>query len=112
MEHDKEKQINIVDETEPVDLDIDNRLKRLEVQAMEREKITFNYILGRKITSTSDASAGTQSTHPHTLGKVPKFVFITQKGNGVVYLSIATDATNIYIKASANSITFEAFCIL
>lgn len=56
---------------------------------------------------TTHAITGTQTTHAHGVGGTPDFVAITSKGNGVVYLSSLTDATNIYIKGSAASLIFD-----
>lgn len=92
--------------------DLRFRLKEIETRLRERDKIQLNYLLGKKITGTTHASAGTQSTHPHYLGKTPNMVFITSKGDGVVYISASADDTNIYLKGSQNSINFDAFCIL
>jgi hypothetical protein len=60
-----------------------------------------------KISGTTSATAGTQTTHGHGQG-IPRAVAITSKGNGVVYLSAAPDSTNIYVKGSANSLDFDA----
>ena len=61
------------------------------------------------VSGTTDASAGTQSAHAHGLGYTPKRVQLLPKGNGVIYQSAAPDATNIYVKGSANSLTFDAY---
>lgn len=61
------------------------------------------------VSGTTDASAGTQSAHAHGLGYTPKRVQLLPKSNGVVYQSAAPDATNIYVKGSANSLTFDAY---
>jgi len=74
--------------------------------------IETQHLKTKLITGTTHASAGTQSTHAHGLGVIPTWVIITPTANGVVYKSAASDATNIYLKASANSITFEAIVIL
>jgi hypothetical protein len=57
--------------------------------------------------AVSDVTPGTQTTIPHGLGVTPSFVLITEKGNGVVYLSAPSDATNIYVKGSAASVVFD-----
>lgn len=67
---------------------------------------------GVLITGTSHASAGTESSHAHGLGKTPTAWWPLPTANGVIYKSKASDATNIYVKASANSVTFEAYCLL
>jgi len=93
----------------------ENKMLREELDTLKiqiRDKIKYENIYGSLITSVSDASAGTETTHAHNLPSKPKMVFITSKGNGTVYLSSATDSSNIYIKASANSIDFEAYCII
>ena len=93
----------------------ENKMLREELDTLKiqfRDKIKYENIYGSLITSVSDASAGTETTHAHNLPSKPKMVFITSKDNGTVYLSSATDSSNIYIKASANSIDFEAYCII
>ena len=93
----------------------ENKILREELDTLKiqfRDKIKYENIYGSLITSVSDASAGTETTHAHNLPSKPKMVFITSKDNGTVYLSSATDSSNIYIKASANSIDFEAYCII
>lgn len=88
------------------------QIKTLQSRSDERTNISLYLLNGRVITGTTDVSAGTESTHPHYLSKRPSFVFITEKSNGVVYLSKDYDNTNIYVKGSANSLDFEAFCII
>jgi hypothetical protein len=60
-----------------------------------------------KISGTTHATAGTQTTHGHGQG-TPKAVVIVPKSNGVVYLSAEPDSTNIYVKGSASSLNFDA----
>lgn len=86
--------------------------ERINTQLKERDKIEEAFILGRKITGTTSGTAGTQTTHPHYLGRSPKFVFITPTSNGVVYLSASADKTNIYVKGSAASLTFDAYVLI
>ncbi len=61
------------------------------------------------VSGTTHATAGTQTSHAHNLGRVPSIVLITPKSNGVVYVSAAADATNIYVKGSASSLQFDAY---
>lgn len=61
-----------------------------------------------KVTGTTSATAGTETTHAHTLGAVPDFVSLTPKANGTLYWTTAPDATNIYLKSSGTSTPFEA----
>ena len=61
-----------------------------------------------KITGTTSATPGTQTTHPYSMGGRPIAVLILFKGNGVVYQSAAPDKRNIYVKGSAASLAFEA----
>ena len=63
------------------------------------------------VSGTTDASAGTQSTHAHGLGYVPRRTVLLPKGAGTVYQSAEPDATNIYLKATANSIAFDAYVL-
>jgi hypothetical protein len=62
----------------------------------------------RIISGTTSATIGTQTTHAHGGGKIPLFYDIKPKSNGVVYESAVADATNIYVKGSAASLTFDA----
>jgi len=57
--------------------------------------------------ATTHASAGTQTSVSHGLGSTPAFVEITERGNGVVYLSQSSDTTNFYVTGSANSLNFD-----
>lgn len=63
----------------------------------------------KKLSGTTDATAGTQDSFAHGLGYAPTTVLITPKGDGTVYESAAADATNIYLSASAASIAFDAY---
>lgn len=63
----------------------------------------------KKLSGTTDATAGTQDSFAHGLGYAPTTVLITPKGNGTVYESATADATNIYLSASAASIAFDAY---
>ncbi len=60
------------------------------------------------ITGTTSATIGTQTTHAHNLGSVPRAYFILERGAGVIYESIASDATNIYVKGTVASLNFTA----
>lgn len=57
--------------------------------------------------SASTGTAGAQLIVAHGLGVTPSFVQLTPRSNGVVYLSAASDATNIYVTASANNTNFD-----
>lgn len=63
----------------------------------------------KKVSGTTNATAGTQDAIPHGLGYAPSIVLITNKSNGVVYESQAADATDIYVTGSAVSLNFDAF---
>jgi len=91
---------------------LQTQIKTLQDRYNERDRIDITLLNGRKITGTTHASAGTETTHPHYLPKRPSFVFITEKGNGIVYLSKDYDSNNIYLKGSASNLDFEAFCII
>jgi len=58
-------------------------------------------------TGTTSGTIGTQTSHAHGLGVAPDFVAITETANGTVYVSAASDATNIFVKGSAASLTFN-----
>lgn len=87
-------------------------IESMETKLRERDKIEEAYMLGRKITGTTHASAGTETTHPHYMGRIPSYVYITPTSNGTIYLSKASDKTNIYVKSSASSSTFDAYILL
>jgi hypothetical protein len=72
--------------------------------------VILPYIVIRIISGTTSGTIGTQTTHAHGGGKVPAFYVIKSKSNGVVYESAVADATNIYVKGSAASLTFDAIC--
>ena len=63
----------------------------------------------KKVSGTTNATAGTQDIFAHGLPYTPTTVLITSKSNGVVYESQAADATNIYLSGSAVSLTFDAY---
>lgn len=58
-------------------------------------------------TATTHATPGTQTFVPHGLGVTPAFVHITERGNGLVYLSAPSDAAGFYVTASASAIMFD-----
>ena len=89
-----------------------SEVERIKTQLKERDKIEEAFLLGKKISGTTDGTAGTQTSHPHYLGRIPSFVFITPTSNGVVYQSATADKTNIYVKGSAASLTFNAYVLL
>ena len=91
---------------------IEERLDDLETKMLERDTIDFDYMSVKKITGTTDSTAGTESSHKHYLGRTPKMVVIVPKSNGVIYLSKEPDKTYIYVKGSAGSLDFEAYCFL
>ena len=57
--------------------------------------------------ATTDVSAGVQSAVAHGLGVTPSFLQITERSNGLVYLSAPADATSFYVKGSAPSLAFD-----
>lgn len=61
------------------------------------------------ISGTTSATPGTQTAHAHGLGYVPSRVQLLPTSNGVIYQSANPDATNIYVKGSASSLTFTAY---
>ena len=75
-----------------------------------RDPLGNSYIFSKIITGTTDATAGTESTHAHTLGVTPPFVFITSKSNGVVYLT-SKSQSDIKVKGSASSLNFTAYLL-
>lgn len=69
--------------------------------------VVLPYQIVRIISGTTSGTIGTQTSHAHGGGKTPLFYFIKPKSNGVVYESAVADTTNIYVKGSAASLTFE-----
>ena len=88
------------------------RLQETKTKLNERDKIAEAYLLGKKISGTTSGSIGTETSHPHYLGKTPSYVFITPTSNGIIYQSKSADKTNIYVKGSASSLTFDAYVLL
>jgi len=86
------------------------QIETLETRTRERSTIADAYMFSKIITGTTSASAGTETTHAHPLGRDPKFVFITSKSNGVVYLT-DKDKDNIKVKGSASSLDFTAYLL-
>lgn len=72
--------------------------------------VILPYIVIRSISGTTSGTIGTQTTHAHGGGKVPAFIVLLPTSNGVIYQSAVPDATNIYVKGSAASLTFTAIC--
>jgi len=87
-------------------------LEETKTKLRERDKIEEAYLLGKKISGTTHASGGTETTHPHYLGRIPSYVFITPTSNGTIYQSTSADKTSIYVKGSASSLTFDAYILL
>ena len=71
--------------------------------------IGYNPVEDVVITGTTSGTAGTQTAHTHGLGYTPKRVDILPTSNGVIYQSASPDATNLYVKGSAASLTFIAY---
>ena len=92
-------------------------VKSLESKGMDRDTISSSLMQCKILEITSHASAGTESSHLHYLGRKPSMVFLVSKANATVYLSTATaasgfDDTYIYVKSSANSTPILAFCLI
>jgi len=83
----------------------------LETRIKERATIEDNYIFSKIITGTTSASAGTETTHTHTLNREPSFVFITSQSNGVVYLT-SKSKDDIKVKGSASSLNFTTYLLV
>lgn len=71
--------------------------------------IANNVRQAKKLTGTTNATAGTSTAVAHGLGYTPTKVLLTARGNGVVYEDTAADATDIHVSASAASINFDAY---
>ena len=83
----------------------------LQKASNERYRIDSNLMVCKIITGTTDASAGTESTHAHYLGRTPNIVLVLSEANATVYKSKASDSKNFYLKSSANSTPFTAFIL-
>lgn len=78
---------------------------------LSKNSVGYNEIKSNIITGTTSGSIGTETTHAHYLPREPKFIFITPTLGATVYLT-DKDITNIKVKSTGASTTFEAFCIL
>ena len=66
-----------------------------------------------KISGTNSATANTQVAFAHGLGTIPDFYFVNTKViAGQSYESAPPDATNIYLKNTVASVTFDAYCFV
>jgi hypothetical protein len=66
----------------------------------------------KRITGTSHAVAGTQTTHAHGLGRTPIQVLIEPvAATDTVYTSAASDATNISVKSLGTAVAFVAWVL-
>jgi hypothetical protein len=62
----------------------------------------------RRVTVTSHGSPGTEFSVSHELGKVPiGRIIYSQSGAGSLYDSGTNDATTMYFKSDAASVTFK-----
>ena len=91
--------------------DLISRIDILETRMKERDSISEALLQGERITGTTDATPETETTHTHTLGKIPTIVFITNKSNGVVYLTDKNSAS-IKVEGSAASLDFVAYLLI
>ncbi|MGI5845469.1 MAG: LamG-like jellyroll fold domain-containing protein [Candidatus Xenobium sp.] len=57
--------------------------------------------------SSTAPTPGVQSTILHGLGKPPTFVQISERGEGLVYLSDDADDFHFYVKGTASSVSFD-----
>jgi len=87
------------------------QINALQTISDERYRIGSKLMLCKIITGMTDATAGTESTHPHYLNKTPNLVLVLPDANGVIYKSKASDSNNIYLKSSANATAFTAFVL-
>ena len=85
--------------------------KALQRASDERFRIDSKLMVCKIITGTTNAIAGTESTHAHMLGRTPNVVLVLPDANATIYKSRAPDATNFYLKSSANSTSFTAFIL-
>ena len=85
--------------------------RALQRASDERFRIDSKLMVCKIITGTTNAIAGTESTHAHMLGRTPNVVLVLPDANATIYKSRAPDATNFYLKSSANSTSFTAFIL-
>ena len=85
--------------------------RALQRASDERFRIDSKLMVCKIITGTTNASAGTESTHAHMLGRTPNVVLVLPDANATVYKSKASDSNNFYLKSSANSTPFTAFIL-
>jgi hypothetical protein len=104
-----DKELKRVDAKE--DKELFDRFNLIEKQTNERYRIDSNLMVCKIITGTTHASAGTESTHPHYLGRTPNVVLVLPEANATIYKSKASDSTNFYLKSSANATAFTAFIL-
>jgi predicted RNase H-like nuclease (RuvC/YqgF family) len=90
--------------------DLQRHLTTAETRLKERASVADVYMFSRIITGTTDGSVGTATTHSHSLGRTPSFVFLTPESNGVVYLT-DKDKDKITVKGSASSLDFTAYLL-
>lgn len=90
---------------------LESDYKALQRASNERFRIDSKLMVCKIITGTTNASAGTESTHAHMLGRTPNVVLVLPDANATIYKSKAPDATNFYLKSSANSTSFTAFIL-
>ncbi len=60
------------------------------------------------ITGTTSATIGTQTTHAHGLGTIPRMYSLLERGAGTIYEGAAPDNINLYLKGTVASLNFTA----
>lgn len=101
----------LAEELEKKEKEIRERIETAETRLRERDTIEESLLRGERITGTTDGTAGTASTHSHTLDREPTIVFITPKSDGTVYLT-AKSNSDITVKGSASSLDFVAYLLI
>ena len=59
---------------------------------------------------TTSATAATQTSHAHGLGRAPNLVSITPLSSNVIYQSSAAGTTYIYLKSASTSQSASVVC--
>lgn len=63
------------------------------------------------ISGTTDGTPGTESSHAHTLGRVPRGILVLGKDKAAhIYDgSSANDASNVYVRSDVATVAFKAY---
>lgn len=85
-----------------------------EINRKETHESHFFKARFAKITGTTSGTPTTQTTHAHGLSITPladQVIIVAQDKSGSIYLSAATDGTNIYVKCDIATVAFTAIIL-